>query len=305
MLNFQKMLNEVKQIVHFLNHHPIAKKHKLNAYTRFFKWQISQFIYPREQVVSFLGETKLVARKGLNGITGNIYAGLEDFSDMSFVVHFLYPEDLFVDIGANAGSYTVLASGFCKAKTIAFEPIPSTFSWLQKNVALNKLNDRVQAYNIGLSSKKGVIHFTSSFGTINHVIPESQLEHISDSVSVEVYSLDEILPDQKVPLLVKIDVEGFETEVLAGMKKTLQTEELKAIIIELNGSGGRYGYDEFSIHQRLLSLHFLPYHYDPFNRDLTLLDHFGSHNTIYIRDVEFVSDRLKNAKKIKVFSESF
>lgn len=298
------MLNQIKQILGFLHRHPLAKRHKLRAYTRFLKWQFSQFLFPREQVVSFLGETKLVARKGLNGITGNIYAGLEDFSDMGFVVHFLIQEDLFADIGANAGSYTVLASGYSGAKTIAFEPVPSTFVWLQKNVELNKLSDYVRTYNIGLSSKRGRISFTSNFGTVNHVVAENELQ-ISDVVTVDVYTLDEIVSGQKLPVLIKIDVEGFETEVLAGMQKTLRSEEVKAIIIELNGSGLRYGYDESAIHHMLGNLNFLPYHYDPFNRSLFKLNNFGSHNTIYIRDVDFVKDRIHKARKVKLFSESF
>ena len=213
------MLTELKQIFYFLHRHPLAKKHKLRAYTRFFSWQLSQFLYPRDQVVSFLGETKLVARRGLNGITGNIYAGLEDFSDMAFAVHFLRPEDLFADVGANAGSYTVLASGYCRSKTIAFEPVPSTFDWLQKNISLNKINERVQSHNIGLSSKRRRISFTSNYGTVNHVVAESELHQIADPVTVDVFPLDEIISGEQVPLLIKIDVEGFETEVLGGMEK--------------------------------------------------------------------------------------
>ena len=299
------MINQIKQIVRFLNQHPLAKKHKLKAYSRFLNWQLSQSFFPREQIVSFLGETRLVAKKGLNGITGNIYAGLEDFSDMSFVVHFLIPGDLFADIGANAGSYTVLASGYSGAKTIAFEPVPSTFEWLKKNIELNNINNLVQTFNIGLSSQRGRISFTSNFGTVNHVVAENELSEIIHPITVDVHPLDEIVEGQKLPVLIKIDVEGFETEVLAGMHKTLKSEELKAIIIELNGSGYRYGYDEIAIHDMLGSFNFHPYHYDPFERNVSKLDHFGDHNTIYIRDVDFVKERIQKAKKIQLFSESF
>jgi hypothetical protein len=43
-------------------------------------------------------------------MSGNIYAGLHEFGDMAFVLHFLRAGDLFADVGANIGSYTVLAS---------------------------------------------------------------------------------------------------------------------------------------------------------------------------------------------------
>ena len=252
-----------------------------------------------------MGKTKLVATKGLTGITGNIYTGLEDFSDMSFLLHFLQPQDFFADIGANAGSYTVLASGYSEAKTLAFEPVPSTFKWLSKNIELNGIRERVEAFNIGLGSKRGKINFTLNHGTVNHVAADHELTTKENLIIVEIYSFDEIISKYQVPSLIKIDVEGFETEVLAGMSNTLNASELKAVIIELNGSGFRYGFDESFIHNKLTELNFLPYLYNPFRRSFQKLETFGSHNTIYIRDIDFVNERVKNAANIKVFSESF
>ena len=66
-------------------------------------------------------------RHGETGLTGNLYAGLHEFADMAFVMHALRPTDLFVDIGANAGSYTILACAVAKARGCAFEPLPSTY----------------------------------------------------------------------------------------------------------------------------------------------------------------------------------
>ena len=45
---------------------------------------------------------------GMTGATGNVYCGLHEFEDMALVLHALRPRDLFVDVGANVGSYTVL-----------------------------------------------------------------------------------------------------------------------------------------------------------------------------------------------------
>lgn len=56
---------------------------------------------------------RLMVRNGMTGATGNIYCGLHEFTDMSFVLHLLRPDDLFVDVGANIGSYTVLGK-VCK-----------------------------------------------------------------------------------------------------------------------------------------------------------------------------------------------
>lgn len=72
-----------------------------------------------------------------------IYMGLHEFENMAFLLHFLRKEDLFFDIGADIGSYTILASGHVGAHTFAFEPIPSTFQSLANNVAINRINDSV------------------------------------------------------------------------------------------------------------------------------------------------------------------
>ena len=63
-------------------------------------------------------------------MTGNIYCGLAEFADMAFVLHVLRAGDLFVDIGANAGAYTLLASSVAGAKTTCFEPVPATYARL-------------------------------------------------------------------------------------------------------------------------------------------------------------------------------
>src|SRR5262249_13208614 len=73
-----------------------------------------------------------------------IYAGLHEFADMAFALHFLRAGDLFADGGANIGSYTVLASGVVGCRTVAFEPDPATAAALERNVSLNKIAERVE-----------------------------------------------------------------------------------------------------------------------------------------------------------------
>ncbi len=72
-----------------------------------------------------------------------------------------------------------------------------------------------------------------------------------------------------------MDVEGFEYQALQGSKRTLQNPELKAIIIELNVSGGRYGIMDETIHQFLATFDFKPYNNNPFKRFLKQLSSFN------------------------------
>lgn len=256
-------------------------------------------------MVSFVGDTRLAVKKGMAGATGNIYTGLHDFSDMGFLLHVLRNGDLFFDIGANVGSYTILAAGYARAKTLSFEPVPSTFACLKKNIELNHLNEIVSPFNIGLGKSKRILHFTKNLDSVNHVIYQPEPADITEVIAVPVETFDKFAEEHGIPILIKIDVEGFETEVLEGMTNAIKQPAIKAIIIELNGSGGRYGYDERLIDEKLRANGFLPYNYDPFKRILERVQQHDIYNTIYVRDIAFVSDRIMNAEKIKVFSEEF
>jgi FkbM family methyltransferase len=288
-------------LMKIITSHPLNRNQKIKAISRFVKWQINTRLNPYPVIYPFTEKSKLIIQKGMTGATQNLYCGLHEYHDMMFLLHFLRKEDSFADIGANVGSYTVLASGHIGAETFAFEPVPSTFLHLGNNIAINHIEKKVTSFNVALGSKEGIIEFTSSFDTTNHVANKND----TDTISVSVETLDHILENRKIPSLLKIDVEGFETEVLMGGGKILKQSELKAIIIELNGSGKRYGYDEQHIHETLLDLGFKPYLYNPKERLLTGIDKFGTGgNTIYIRDIHFVQNRVKSAPKIKILDHN-
>ena len=283
------------KILKSIYNHPYNSHNKLDGIMRFIKWQINCRLNPYPIIYQFTQNSKLIIFKGLTGATGNLYCGLLEFDDMGFLLHLLRDKDLFIDIGANVGVYTILASSEVGANTIAIEPIPSTFKNLIENINVNQIQEKVKSLNIGLGSKKDIIRFTQTLDTVNHVATQNEI----DAINVEVEKLDTIAKNKK-PLLIKMDVEGFETDVLNGSEEVLKSKDLKAIIIELNGSGERYGYDENQIHIKLLDNGFKPYKYNPKSRKLIQIEHFGSHNTIYIRDIQFVMNRVKTSRKIIV-----
>jgi len=283
-------------LLKFITNHPLNRNHKIKAISRFAKWQINTRLNPYPVVYSYTDKTKLIIQRSMTGATGNLYCGLHEFNDMGFLLHFLRRDDLFVDIGANIGSYTVLAAGHVGASVVSIEPVPKTFEHLQNNISINQVANKVVAYNLALGNEKGQISFTSTLDTMNHVATASE----ANTIEVPVDTLDAIMEKEKEPVLLKIDVEGFETNVLKGASQTLSRKNLKAIIIELNGSGAKYGYDERLLHEKLLENNYHPYQYNPFERELTAIDTFGTHNTIYIKDPAFVRERVKEADKLKI-----
>ncbi len=286
--------------IKFIINHPLNKGRKLKSLIKFIKWQISSRLTPYPIIFDYAQRSKFIIKKGLTGATGNLYCGLHEFDDMSFLLHFLRETDLFIDIGANVGSYTLLGASEVGAKTISIEPIPETFNYLMSNIFLNNIEGNVDAFNVGLGSEKGELRFTKLLDTVNHVASNED----TDTITVPVRRFDDFIELEK-PTLIKIDVEGFETDVLIGMSKALLNENLKGIIIELNGAGSRYGNSDDEIHKKLLAHSFTPFQYLPFKRNLKKIDSYGTHNTIYIKDFEFVNQRIISAKKVKINNKTF
>ena len=213
------MVRDLINTLKFILDHPVTRNHKWAAFRRFAGWQIQSRTFRRPVVYPFIENSKLIIEGGMTGATGNIYTGLHEFEDMMFLLHFLRPEDVFADVGANIGSYTILSSAVAGAKTVAFEPVPSTFLRLKNNVAVNNVEALVQLYNAGVGKEKGELNFTSGFDTMNHVVT-GDLDGVSDTIRVKILKLDDLLTDN-IPSLIKIDTEGFEMSVLEGATSTL------------------------------------------------------------------------------------
>jgi FkbM family methyltransferase len=274
---------------------PLSFNNKLKVILRFIKWQISQRIFQSTIIYHFTENSKIFIKKGMTGATGNLYYGLDEFNDMGFLLHFLRKEDVFIDVGSNVGSYTILSSAEIGAKTISIEPVPSTFDFLAKNISLNNISGLVDTHNIALGGRNGSIRFTTTQDTVNHVAINNE----KDLIEVQVNTLDSVIKEIN-PCLIKIDVEGYESEVLKGADITLKNPSLMALIVELNGSGKRYGFDDNDTHQKLINNGFNPYKYDPFSRSLFSVEVSHNQNMIYIRDVDFALRRVRTARKIKI-----
>ena len=157
----------------FVLGHPLNRGRSAAAFLRWLRWQLGSRLLPGPVLVPFVNDIGLLIRPGMTGATGNLYCGLHEFEDMALVLHALRPGDRFVDIGANVGSYSMLAAA-TGAEVMAFEPIPATCRWLQRNVAVNALDESVHVLNQGVGRAKGVLRFTAGLDTVNHVVAENE-----------------------------------------------------------------------------------------------------------------------------------
>lgn len=289
----------MRHTLRFLLNHPLAARRRWPTLARFARWQLTSRGGAKPVVHDWLEGVRFLVRRGETGLTGNLYAGLHEFEDMAFVLHVLRPGDLFVDIGANAGAYTLLGCGVAGASGVSVEPIPETYSRLVANLALNQLQSRVEAHQVGLADRAGLLRFSADGDTINHALAED--ETAACTVEVPVLTLDELLAG-RAPMLIKLDVEGLEDRVLAGATQTLRQASLRALVMETNQAGARYGRDEDRLWRVVREAGFEPVRYEPFARRLSPLgaDRADSGNTLFVRDAALLQRRVQESKVYRV-----
>lgn len=289
------MIRKLHSIFNFIRGHPLTAQRKLQALLSVARWQIGSRLLGKRVIVPWVEDSKFIVGAGETGLTGNLYAGFMEYQDMLFLLHALRPDEIFVDVGANIGAYTILASKVVGSHSISFEPLPETAEKLRQQVRLNGIEDLVDVMNTGVSDKKGSLFFTNNADTVNKVSLSGESEN---TTCVDVVVLDEEL-DKNQNYFFKIDVEGFEFNVLNGSSEILSSPNTRALIIELNGSGEEFGHGDEEIHDKITSFGFGPVDYEPLNRRLTKLKCFNKNggNTIYIKDFEAMATRCRAAPK--------
>jgi len=274
----------------YFSNHPLTHGAPLGAWARFAWWQIRSRL-GSEILIDWVGGQRLAVHHGMKGATANIYVGLQEFADMMLPLHFLREGDLFFDIGANVGVYTVLASGVCRANTWAFEPDPGTARHFKRNIELNKLDALVRVHECALGSEQGEIAFTVGLDTVNRIAS-------AEDANVRMTRLERLdtLAGDAAPSMIKIDVEGAEEGVLLGGEAVLANPSLKVIELETVTAGSadilsRSGFEQA--------------YYDPKSRRLDRHPiALKSSNSLFVKDWPFVQARLETAKGVKILGQS-
>lgn len=143
----------------------------------------------------------------------------------------LTPGGVVVDVGAHIGFFTRLFSGCVgdAGSVIAFEPHPETFRTLARNCEKRENVVLLQAA-VAERSRQAVLFQSEQSSGSNSLIPTRALHH--KEIPVPALALDDVLSDRVVDL-VKIDVEGGELDVLAGMSRLIERSPRLIVIIEL------------------------------------------------------------------------
>ena len=288
MANLFKTFNNLR--LHFLGN-PLTRNNVTAGMVRFARYQLAFRLAGAPIVYQWIGNSRLIIGKGMRGVTGDAYMFLDEPRDMLFCAHLLRPGDTFLDVGSNVGSYSVIASKICGAKSIAIEPIAKTVEQLRDNVRLNDIEGLVTVLQLGVSDHEGILRFTASENALNRVARADD----KDVTEISVRRLDDIMAAEPDPIFIKVDVENHERQVVSGAQQLLSRPGVKAITLETAeevrtpefvGMMRAFGFDAFD--------------YDPKKRELTRTGKPDLHNTLFLRDVEFVQERLRAAKPLLV-----
>ncbi len=202
------------------------------------------FIYYLDKMKAF-GVGKMLTVALRNGLRFKIHSGNSDINSLNEIFlsdsyekifSELRPDSTFIDMGANIGIVSVAAAArLTTGKVFAFEPNPEVLALLRENIALNKLEDRVAVYPLGVAGTTGVrtMYFEPMMWGGGRIIPDKRHDMRTQQFDVRCVGLGDALSLTGVPSIdfVKIDCEGAEGEILSGASRET-FEKIGRVLVE-------------------------------------------------------------------------
>lgn len=158
-------------------------------------------------------------------------------------------KDVFWDVGANVGVYTLYAA-LRNIAVMSFEPSPSNYYLLNRNIEINKMDNRISALCIAFNDTTRLDSFymanTELGGALSSFAEAVDWKGEPFTVSFKQamigFSIDDFVRqfDPLFPNHIKIDVDGIESKIIKGAEKTLSDKRVKSVLIELDSSRKNY-----------------------------------------------------------------
>jgi FkbM family methyltransferase len=210
-------------LVRYVWAHPANEGQRVRALWRLARYQAAGRLLHRRAIARLGERSRLWVDLHRSGASMVLYANPPDLPEMLVWRQVLGPGELFLDIGANVGSYTIWAAEL-GADVIALEPADDTFALLVENVELNGY--QVRAIQAAAAAACGTASFTAGRDTANCLDADGM-------VQTRLVTVDSLIDDRTVAGM-KVDVEGFEIEVLRGCARALSEQRLRLIQLEWN-----------------------------------------------------------------------
>ena len=226
-----------------------------------------------------------------------IFEGFEK-DEIEFMTKVIKEGDILIDVGANIGLFSLIASKIVGkyGKVISFEPSPQSYLRLLENIDTNNFTN-IEARNIGLSDKQGKLTLNlseSGFDAWN-TFATGEMDKFQNSIEVNVSTLDEELRQinkDKISFI-KIDVEGWEKFVLEGGKEILQNYSPTLLIEFTETNTFAAGYSVHELYDAMINLNYAWYRY--INGRLIFEEkklHYPYDNLIATKNIDQLNEKL-------------
>ncbi len=217
--------------------HPANRGRRIAAIARAAWWELRG--RPEIEIRMF-GGARILCQRGSGVAMGLVYySGRPEYHEMGLVAHLLRPGDRFIDAGANAGYYTLLAATIVgpSGSVESFEPGLPALGRLRANIARNALAN-VRVHEVALSAGPGEGMYLDGRDTENRLAVAG--EH---GIAVRTERLDD-MPGEAPCAMAKVDVEGAEGLVLQGAEGMLSRSNPPVWLLEVGKRLGAFGWTE-------------------------------------------------------------
>jgi FkbM family methyltransferase len=211
------------RVVRYVWGHPANSGHQARALLRAARYQAQARLLRRRAVARLGQRSRLWVDPHRTAASMVLYANPPDLPEMLAWRRALADGGLFIDVGANVGTYAIWAAEL-GAEVIALEPAADTFSLLEENIALNGYP--VSAVRAAAGDHCGWARFTSGLDAGNSLSCDGP-------VVTRLVTVDSLIGSRPVTGM-KVDVEGFEIDVLRGAARALAERRIGLIQIEWN-----------------------------------------------------------------------
>jgi FkbM family methyltransferase len=176
-----------------------------------------------------------------NSLQDQSFLDSRNLEDQSIVkeISSLNKNGVFIDIGANIGFYSLMASLQVgpEGKVFSFEPSPREYWRFLYNIIENKATSIIP-FNIGIADKSQLVDFciSETHTGLNKIVGDNNLSVSGRTIKVPMMKLDDVIDHYNIREdidLVKIDIEGAELFALQGMQNLLRNNKIRRIIIEI------------------------------------------------------------------------
>ena len=274
-----------RRIIAQVLRHPSNRRQPAASAPRAVRWQIRKRIRRSPVDVQFWG---LVLRCYPNSQSASnvwYFTPRYDHDEMLFIERLLGPGDGVLDVGANVGTYTLLAAALTApdGQVTSFEADPVNAARLRENVSRNALTRRVTVHEAAVSSSSGKVEFFADRDVSNSIRRETH--RAGRSREVDSVRLDDVAIRPERLVLAKVDIEGAEVDALRGAATLLAGARPFVWMVEvLEHQLARFGATWSDLTELMDSFGYHPFRYDADRHDLHPVDRAPRGNCLFVAD---------------------